>query len=59
MDIQKCLPFKACENCNEFVLDVDEQAILNGQKQIEVVLKVMCKNEYLCRHLKDVLKDEE
>ena len=59
MQIDKCLPFDCCERCQEFILKVDEQAIFTENRRIEVVLKVYCKNEYLCKHLKKVLKYEE
>lgn len=59
MDIQKRLPFDACEHCGEFILKVDEQAILSVDNRIEVVLTVKCKNEHMCRRIKDLLKDEK
>lgn len=59
MLIDKCLPFESCDKCDEFILKVDEQAIFAEDRHIEVVLKIRCKNEYLCKHLKQVLKDEK
>ena len=59
MDIQKCLPFDVCEHCAEFIMKVDEQAIFSANERIEVVLTVKCKNERICKRLKDLLKDEK
>ena len=59
MDIQKCFPFETCDKCEEFILKVDEKAIFTSDGRVETVLKVRCKNEHLCEHLKRVLKDEK
>ena len=48
IDIVKCLPSNCCETCDEFILKVDEQAILTENRRIEIVLKVKCKNENSC-----------
>ena len=49
MTIEKDLPFEICENCEHFIVDCDEQVIFMGDKPGHRVLKVGCKNAWLCR----------
>lgn len=58
MDIQKRLPFHFCDRCDEFILKVEEQVIFGEDHKIENVLIVRCKNEPLCKRLKEALKNE-
>ena len=51
MKIEKNLPFDICESCEDCVLDVEEQ-ILYAEKFIERIICVGCKNERLCKRLK-------
>lgn len=59
MDIRKSLPFDCCENCDEFILKVDEQAIFTEDRRIETIINVRCKNERICEHLKKALENEK
>ena len=43
MTIEKSLPFECCEECKEFVLSVNEQAIFNNGIQTKKIV-VNCKN---------------
>ena len=58
MDIRKCLPFDCCENCEKFILKVNEQAIFTEDRRIENVIGIHCKNEKICKRLKQELKNE-
>lgn len=58
MKIEKNLPFDVCESCEDCVLDVEEQ-ILFGEKFIERVITVGCKNAKLCKRLKQKGENHE
>ena len=51
MTIEKDLPFAYCENCEKFVVDVDEQVIFTTTFS-RTVLNIRCKNAWLCKQLK-------
>ena len=53
MKIVTNLPFDICETCEECVLDVDEQVLFFGFDRAERVITVGCKNEKLCKRLKE------
>jgi len=57
MTIEKSLPFECCEECKEFVLSVNEQAIFNKEIQTRKIV-VKCKNEWLCQQLKEKFGNE-
>ena len=52
MDIKKDLPFAHCDSCPEFMLDVEEQ-VLFSEKNSYRELVVRCKNDTLCKRLKE------
>lgn len=58
MEIRKDLPFNHCDNCSQFVVDVDEQIVFNDNKPSVRVLTVGCKNEWLCKQLKEEIAKE-
>ena len=58
MKIEKDLPFDHCENCPKFIVDTDEQVIFADGGYRTRILKVGCKNAWLCMQLKDFLKEE-
>lgn len=55
MDIRKQLPFECCENCGEFILDVQEETTHlyadNDLVSSNLTLFVRCKNAAKCIHL--------
>ena len=58
MRIEQDLPFDICETCCECVLDVNEQILFANDGNCHRVIRVGCKNEGVCRNLKERLKDE-
>lgn len=50
-DITECLPYKECQNCQNFLLNVNERTIFTESGRIEVKLEVSCKNEHICKFL--------
>ena len=56
MVIEKRLPFDLCENCQEFILDVNQQYIFYGDGGSHLVLTVECRNAEKCRQLKKNLE---
>ena len=56
MKIEKNLPFDFCEDCEDFILHVEEQ-VLFSDRTVGRVLTVSCKNENRCRKLKEHLED--
>lgn len=53
MEIKKKLPFESCENCEECILDVNEQILFAYDHSCQRVITVGCKNENLCKRLKE------
>ena len=51
MTINKDLPFDLCENCDQFVLDVNEQVLFGDGQFLTRTLNVGCKNAWLCKQL--------
>jgi len=50
MTIRENFPFETCQDCNEFVLDVEEKVLFCGEHtQRELV--VSCKHSDVCRKL--------
>ena len=58
MEIRKDLPFPYCDECEEFVLKVDDHLLFYGNGS-ERVLTVRCKNANKCLHLKRNLDRKE
>lgn len=58
MNIEKKLPFESCDSCEEFILDVHDQVYFS-QKHTQRIITVKCKNERICRKLKNNLKKME
>ena len=56
MDIVKELPFDICENCGEFILDIEQKTLWDYQDNSRLMLTVKCKNEKKCKRLKENLK---
>ena len=54
MKIREDLPFTFCNSCPEFILDVNEQVIFGGDEVAAREIIVRCRNERLCRRLKDM-----
>ena len=57
MKIEKNLPFDICESCCECVLDVNEQILFSHGENCQRIVTVGCKNERLCRKLKEKSDD--
>ena len=53
MKIEKNLPFEMCESCCECILDVQEKMMFSDFCSCQMVVVVGCKNERLCRMLKE------
>jgi len=51
MEIRQSLPFQCCEDCKDFILNVEEQTIFGDGRIAMRILYVSCKNENLCRRL--------
>lgn len=58
MVIEKNLPFECCENCDKFVVDVEEQDFLSADGHITRKLFVGCKCAWLCKQLKNQIQEE-
>ena len=58
MEIKKDLPFESCENCCECILDVNEQTLFAYGQSCQKVIRIGCKNEKLCKRLKEKMKNE-
>lgn len=59
MRIENDMPFEDCESCTDCVLNVDEQILFSSEKAMERVIFVGCKNERLCRHLRESIEKEK
>ena len=57
MTIKENLPFEQCQNCEHFVLDVNEQVIFSNGLS-ERILMVGCKNAWLCKQLSENLNKD-
>ena len=51
MKIEQHLPFECCNDCPEFILDVNEQVYFSMEHTMRII-KVGCKNERICFKLK-------
>lgn len=58
MKIETNLPFEFCDDCQNFIMDVEQQVIFADEGFRTRILTVGCKNEWLCQQLKDQLKGE-
>lgn len=58
MTIEKNLPFDFCENCEDFILHVEEQVLFADERQFGRTLTVSCKNESRCKKLREHLEDK-
>lgn len=52
MIIEKTLPFDECENCKDFIMDVNEQTMSYADGGSHLVLMVRCKNANKCKRPK-------
>ena len=60
MRIEKDFPFDICENCNEFIMDVEEKVLFFGMEGSERVLIVRCKHSGKCKRLiKNLERNED
>ena len=59
MDIEKNLPFDICENCSEFILDIEQKTLWDWKDNSRLVLTVRCKNAEKCKRLQNHLKGHE
>ena len=57
MIIREELPFKHCDKCREFILNVNTQTLFDTDISTRVII-VGCKNEWLCKQLKEELQKE-
>ena len=57
MIIEKDLPFECCENCEQFIVRTNERVFYTDTTSHRV-LTVSCKNEWLCKQLKDKLEKD-
>ena len=53
MKLVKNFPFYVCESCCDCVLDVEDQVLFFTDNKCERVITVGCKNESLCKRLKE------
>ena len=58
MKIDTKLPFEHCEKCKEFVLKVNDCYQIFNSGNSQHVIVVRCKNEWLCKQLKENLVEE-
>ena len=58
MEIEKRLPFKHCDSCPEFILDIEQQTLFYYDNGSSLALIIRCKNERVCERLKKHLNDE-
>lgn len=56
MDIVNRLPSDRCENCRDFLLDVNEQTAWLSDGGSHLILTVWCRNFGKCKHLKHTVK---
>ena len=59
MEIRTNLPFKHCEDCPEFILNVDDKVLYFSSGHTERVIDVYCKNASLCKRLDTVKKEKK
>ena len=57
MKIVERFLYKVCERCKECVLDVDSNTVNLFDKMTRVI-SVGCKNEWLCKQLKEMHEKE-
>jgi hypothetical protein len=53
MEIRETLPFDFCNQCKEFILDVDETTVYADDGIMVRILAVSCKHRGLCEKLKE------
>ena len=59
MEIRKDFPFDLCETCGECILDVEDKVLFFQGDSYQRVITVSCKNEPLCRRLKEKVNNAE
>ena len=59
MEIRQNLPFKHCEQCKEFVMDVEQQSVFGEDGLLTRTLFVGCRNEWMCKQLEDMIRKEQ
>ena len=58
-EMQLVVPGEYCHKCREFKPEVQESDIWANDRIVATARNIVCKNEALCRHLIDYLKQKE